>query len=293
MPQIQTILCPIAFTDFSGNTYRYAQSLAGHFKASLFLQHVLYSLPPFDFWYAYPESYEESCRKRRAEAERRLREFVQRHGRQVQPQCFVRDGLIADQILDFADSVSADLIVMGSHGLRGIDRLMLGSMTEGVLRRAKCPVLVARKPTHDGASAAIYEKSVHLKKILVCMDFSGHANRALSIALSIAEAYGADLTLLHVLDNPPRSTDIEAATFEATEKMRQSIPADGCGSCKLKSVVRVGKPHQQIVQFALETRMDLVILGVRGHGSLDSALFGSTAYRVIQLGSCSVLAVHI
>jgi nucleotide-binding universal stress UspA family protein len=59
------------------------------------------------------------------------------------------------------------------------------------------------------------------------------------------------------------------------------------------SMVRIGKPYQQIIQLARETETDLVIMGVRGRGALDMTLFGSTTYRVIQLGSCPVLAVHI
>ena len=57
-------------------------------------------------------------------------------------------------------------------------------------------------------------------------------------------------------------------------------------------MVRIGKPYQQIIQLALEAQSDLVIMGVRGRGALDVALFGSTTYRVIQLGPCPVLAVH-
>jgi nucleotide-binding universal stress UspA family protein len=56
--------------------------------------------------------------------------------------------------------------------------------------------------------------------------------------------------------------------------------------------VRIGKPYQEIIEVASETQTDLAIMGVRGRSSLDSALFGSTTYRVIQLGPCPVLAVH-
>ena len=58
MPQIKSILCPVDFSEFSVNAYEYAQSLAWHYKATLFLQHVLYSLKPFGFWDIYPDSYE-------------------------------------------------------------------------------------------------------------------------------------------------------------------------------------------------------------------------------------------
>ena len=62
---------------------------------------------------------------------------------------------------------------------------------------------------------------------------------------------------------------------------------------KIKTAVRIGKPYQQIIQLALETQADMVAMGVRGRGALDLAVFGSTTYRVMQLGPCPVLAVHV
>jgi nucleotide-binding universal stress UspA family protein len=62
---------------------------------------------------------------------------------------------------------------------------------------------------------------------------------------------------------------------------------------KIKTAVRVGKPYQQIIQLAVEAQIDMVAMGVRGRGALDLAVFGSTTYRVLQLGPCPVLAVHI
>jgi nucleotide-binding universal stress UspA family protein len=60
-----------------------------------------------------------------------------------------------------------------------------------------------------------------------------------------------------------------------------------------KPVVRIGKAYQQIIQLAVESQMDLVIMGVRGRHALDLAVFGSTTYRVVQSGPCPVLVVHI
>jgi universal stress protein A len=114
MPQIKSILCPVDFSEFSVNAYEYAQSLAWHYKAKLFLQHVLYSLRPLDIWNIYPDSYEESCRKERAEVEQQLQEFAKRNARtEIQPQCFVQDGSTPDLILSLAEAQAANLIVMG------------------------------------------------------------------------------------------------------------------------------------------------------------------------------------
>jgi nucleotide-binding universal stress UspA family protein len=294
MPQIESILCPIDFSEFSIDAYAYAESLAWHYKASLFLQHVLYSLKPFGFWNIYSDSYEEICRKSRADVEHQLEEFAKRHTHTViQPQCFAQDGSAADLILSLAEARAVNLLVMGTHGLRGIDRLMLGSVTERVMRRAHCPVLAVRKPAHHAVGSAHDSEPVHLGKMLLCTDFSDHAHHASEYALSMAKEYGAELTLLHVLEDIPGSTDLQSATEQAVKHLEESIVPKAREACSVKVMVRNGKPYRQIIQLALEAQTDLVIMGVRGRGALDAALFGSTTYRVIQLGPCPVLAVHI
>lgn len=81
-------------------------------------------------------------------------------------------------------------------------------------------------------------------------------------------------------------------TEKALKQVDQTIASEADGA-SVKVIVRVGKPYQQIIQLALETETDMVVMGVRGRGALEAALFGSTTYRVIQLGSCPVLAVYI
>ena len=290
MPRLKSILCPIDFSEFSVKAYDYAQSLAWHYKAELLAQHVLYSFPAF-----YTDAaYKEICRKLRTDALRKLREFAKRHARaKIQPQCVVQEGIATDLILSFAEAQAVNLIVMGTHGLRGIDRLMLGSVTERVLRKARCPVLAVRKPAHDFVSPGGDADPINLKRIVLCMDFSDHAHRALNYALSIAREYNAELTLLHVLEHLRGSTDLQSVTAKVTKQLKESVPPGERKSSLVKFLVRIGKPYQQIIELALEAQTDLVIMGVRGRSSLDSALFGSTTYRVIQLGPCPVLAVHI
>ena len=289
MPRLESILCPIDFSEFSVKAYDYAQSLAWHYKAELLVQHVRYSFPAFYI----DASYKEIRRKLRTGALQKLREFAKRQTRtKVQPQCIVQDGNASDKILSFAKTKAVNLIVMGTHGLRGVDRLMLGSVTERVLRKARCPVLVVRKPVHDFVSPGEKADPVNIKRIVLCMDFSKHARRALNHAFSIAREYNAELTLLHVLEHLPGSADLKSETTEATEQLRESAPPRALKPSLVKFLVQVGKPYQQIIEVALEAQTDLVVMGVRGRSSLDSALFGSTAYRVIQLGPCPVLAVH-
>jgi len=289
MPRHKSILCPIDFSEFSVKAYDYAQSLAWHYKAELLVQHVLYSYPAFYI----DESYKVICRKLRTDALRKLTEFAKRQTRtKVQPQCVVQEGNASDNILSFAETKGVNLIVMGTHGLRGVDRLMLGSVTERVLRKARCPVLVVRKTAHDFVSPGENADPINLKRIVLCMDFSDHAHRALNYALSIAREYHAELTLLHVLEHLPGSTDLQSATAKVTKQLKELVSPRARKPSLVKFLVRIGKPYQEIIEVASETQTDLAIMGVRGRSSLDSALFGSTTYRVIQLGPCPVLAVH-
>jgi nucleotide-binding universal stress UspA family protein len=114
----------------------------------------------------------------------------------------------------------------------------------------------------------------------------------LRYAISATAEYDAELTLLHVLEGVPSPAKTEEATAAAAERLDKLIPPQGRQSLTIKTAVRIGKPYPQIIRLALEAQIDLVIMGVRGRGALDLAVFGSTTYRVMQLGSFPVLAVR-
>ena len=294
MPHIERILCPIDFSEFSEKAYDYAQSLAWHYEATLFLQHVIDSLTPLYPYQAYPDAYNEMCRNLRAGAERQLQEFAEKHARHgILPQCKVGDGVATDLILDFADAQAANLIVMGTHGLRGIDHLTLGSVTEKVLRKARCPVLAVRKPAHDLVIPGEEPDLIHLHRILCCTDFSDCSEKAFQDAVSLAAEYKAELTMLHVLETIVDSADIENEMAKAMQSLEKRASPETGNNCTTKAVARIGKAYQQIIELALESQTDLIVMGVRGRHALDLRVFGSTTYRVVQLGPCPVLVTHM
>jgi nucleotide-binding universal stress UspA family protein len=294
MSSIERILCPIDFSESSVLAYSYAESIAWHYKATLLLQHVIFSLTPYYPYHAFPDAYDDVCRTLRADAGQQLQEFAKTHNcRGVQTQCTVQDGDVTDLILEVAGHRAVNLIVMGTHGLRGIDHLALGSVTEKVLRKASCPVLAVCKPAHDFAAQGGVPELVELQRILCCTDFSEHSEQAWDHAVSLAGEYHAELTLLHVLEEMPGSSDIEDEIAKALERLEKQISPWAHKNVVTKPIVRIGKAYQQIIQLALESQTDLVIMGVRGRHALDLAVFGSTTYRVVQSGPCPVLVVHI
>jgi len=293
--EIKMVLCPIDFSEFSVSAYRHALSLAEHYEAKLVAHHIveLWRHPAADFA-ASAGLYEEYSQALRESGKKQLQEFVENHTHdEIQPDLVVQVGVAADSILSIAQLQKADVIVMGTHGRRGFDRLMLGSVTDRVMRTAPCPVLAASKPPHGSVATGKERGHVHhLSRILFCADFSENSERALRYAISATAEYDAELTLLHVLEGVPSPAKTEEATAAAAERLDKVIPPEGRKTLKIKTAVRIGKTCAQIIQFALEAQIDLVTMGVRGRGALDVAVFGSTTYRVMQLGSCPVLAVR-
>jgi nucleotide-binding universal stress UspA family protein len=294
MLEIKLILCPVDFSEFSVRAYRHSLSVAQHYRAKLVALHIveLWRYPSLSF-VPPGTAYDETCQALCKKGEQKLQELVRSNTLgKTPPELAVELGDAADTILSVAARLRADAIVMGTHGRRGYDRLMLGSVAERVMRNAPCPVLVVNKPPDDLSAASNEVDQEHrLHRILFCTDFSENSERALNYAISAATEYDAELTLMHVLEEKPANTDQAiAATRQQLERL---IRAEVLKTLNNRFAVRVGKPYEQIIQFATDAHPDIIAMGVRGRGSLDLAVFGSTTYRVIQLGPCPVLAVRI
>src|SRR6266850_7135906 len=228
--KIKLILCPIDFSEFSVSAYQHALSVAEHYQAKLVAQHIveLWRHLEADF-VASAGLYEEYSQALRESGKKQLREFVENHTHdEIQPELVVQIGLAADSILSFAQLQKPDVIVMGTHGRRGFDRLMLGSVTDRVMRSAPCPVLAASKPPHGSVAAGKERGHIHhLSRILFCADFSENSGRVLKYAISATAEYDAELTLLHVLEAVPSPAKTEEAMAVAAERLEKLIPPEG------------------------------------------------------------------
>ena len=291
--RVDRILCPVDFSDASAEAYRYAQSIACHYSAKLILQHVVELWQhPSCYYQTELEYYEQFRETLVTNAQDQLRQFADLSCG-IQLECIVEESMAPDAILCAARSRLINLIIMGTHGRRGFDHLMLGSVTERVLRHAPCPVLaVARKRPDQSAKSPAVE-STDVRRILCCVDFSQHSQRALQHAISVARAYGAHLTMLHVLENISDSAETVKETDAAMDKLQQWVAPSALDPACVHLEVRLGKPYREILDLAAETQSDLIVTGVRGRNSLDLAVFGSTTYRVIQIHPGPVLTVPI
>src|SRR6267143_5911044 len=229
MLEIKLILCPIDFSEFSVSAESLKLKLAEHYRAKLVAQHVV------ELWrYPYAEyaaslgDYERFSQALREGGKEQLRKFVKNHTHdKIQPELVVQQGIAPDSILSFAQAEKADVIVMGTHGRRGFDRLMLGSVTDRVMRRAPCPVLAVGKASPDSMAADEERHHPrHLSRILFCTDFSDNSERALNYALSARAEYDAELTMLHVLEEVSPPAKKEQAIATAKDELEKLIPSE-------------------------------------------------------------------
>ena len=212
-------------------------------------------------------------------------------------------GQPASHILQRANSLPADLIVMGTHGTSGFVHLVLGSVTEKVLRKASCPVLTVPPRAHATSR-------LPFRRLLCAMDFSDSSLTALQYALSVAQESNAGLTLLHVIEWPwlePPPPPIEelppAQAFALAEyrrycehsamaRLKSLVPDLVPASRPIATRISHGKPYVEILRVAAEDQIDLIVIGVHGRNPLDLGLFGSTTNQVVRRATCPVLTLR-
>ena len=289
---LKSILCPVDFSDFSAAAYQYALSLAGYYKAKIVALHIVELWKyPFADYAAQEADYAKFSRALCEGGEVQLQRFVKQYSAGgLQPELVVRQGNAPRCILSVAEKENMEVIVMGTHGRRGFDRLVLGSTTDRVIRKAACPVLVASDCSHNSLNAGPDGRH-RLSRILYCTDFSNNSAQARSYAISVAAEYGAELVLLHVVESPSDPARTEEIA-ERTQELDKLVSETERKNLNLRSVVRFGKAYEEIVRYAIEAQANLIVMTARGGDAVDRAVFGSTTYRVIQLGPCPVLAIH-
>ena len=295
MVRIDRILCAVDFSDFSRDALRHGVVFAKWYSAQLTVLHVYQPLgavrglpgeallPPIA-----PD-----------EMAAELRRFCAPHLASLEPSAefSVREGNPAQEIRQEAERLSADLLILGTHGKSGFQRLFLGSVTEKVLRSTRVPVLIIPPPVKQPDAPAY-------KTILCPLDFSEASTRALEYALSMAKEANARVILLHVVEDLLAHADMETLGHlsltdyyrhveqDAVTRLERMIPRDaGARPTPEPRVVR-GRAYRQIVELVAAEHVDLVVMGVRGRGTFDRLFFGSTTDHVIKEVGCPVLTLH-
>jgi nucleotide-binding universal stress UspA family protein len=292
MVDITCILCPVDFSESSQRALRHAAAIAEWYESRIVALHVMHPvlLPEAPMLYARPP--EAVFVDLRSRLEQQLRDWLEpATSTGLKTEAVVDEGVPTTCILDRATSLSADLIVTGTHGRSGFDRFMLGSVAEKVLRKATCPVLTVPPSSHS-------ETKLPYKRLLCPVDFSESSLGALRHALSIAKESDAHVTVLHALDWPRDEELVEQLnspefrrTLEARAHARLTalVTDEARTWCEPETRVCYGKPYRLILETAEREASDLIVMGVRGRNPLDLSMFGSTTNHVVRRAPCPVL----
>jgi nucleotide-binding universal stress UspA family protein len=298
MKKLKKILFPTDFSRCAEQALAHALYLAQTYEAELHVLHANVALEyaPHDAARLFPKPEEVTAR---------LRELAQGHMTTVLSahvtnhlrikQVYEQGMSTAPVILTYAAENDVDLIVMGTHGRRGLGHLFLGSVAEEIVRMAACPVLTIRE-----RKEAIPVEAV--ARILVPVDFSEHARKALQQAKALAEGYGARLQLLHVVEDLRYPSFYMAERFayfdirpEIATRARQELEqflreTEGPHVAADLHVLEGGAAHE-IVKFAETNKTDLIVIATHGFTGLEHFLMGSVAENVVRRAPCPVMTV--
>jgi nucleotide-binding universal stress UspA family protein len=295
MTTVSRIVCATDFSPASEAAWDEARLLGKLFDAEIVLVHAIQPPPIVPIEGYIPAGvYEDLLASAQREAEQgfdRLLGSVAGSGLKVRIR--QEDGPPALQVLHTVAEESADLLITGTHGRTGFERLILGSVADRLIRQAPCPVLTARTGLPGGPRREI-------RRIAYATDFSPTARAAWSWVAAIAAAARAEVDLVHVTFHPVADRHMSAETIgrmatllheqgrmEAERFLAQStLPRD-----RVHVRLVQGVAGEQIVRRAQEHAADLIVMGTHGWSGVVRWMLGSVAHHVIQTAPCPVLTV--
>ncbi|MFC4408299.1 universal stress protein [Haloarchaeobius iranensis] len=203
----------------------------------------------------------------------------------------VRTGVPYEVILEYVDEAGIDLVVMGTHGRTGVERYLLGSVTEKVLRRSDVPVLTIRD-AEDGSVHYPYES------VLVPTDGSAAAGAAADVGLDLATRYGSELHVVSIVDALSMGVDVrsELMTDALEASAREAVDgiAERAGGAVggVETAVAYGSPYKKLRRYVEENDVDLVVMGTHGRTGLERYLLGSVTEKLVRTSPVPVLTVR-
>jgi len=286
---LKNILFATDFSPCSDAALPYALSLARRYGAKLYAAHAItpdvYPWVPPQSWQSIAEVVEREAQQ----GAKRLEEEL--HG--IPHELAFREGDDIWEVLsDVIEKNVIDLLVIGTRGRTGVQKLLLGSIAEEIFRQAPCPVLTVG-PNVSANLAGIVE----LHDILYATDFSRESLAAAAYAVSLAQEHRAQLALVHVVEHADaaslKNPDLSAASL--LHRLHVLVPPEADLSCHPKCLVEYGLPGDRILEHAKKRHADLIVLGVRSaEGRLGAAtrLARATAHKIVSQATCPVLTVR-
>jgi nucleotide-binding universal stress UspA family protein len=273
------ILVASDLTDASTNAVGYARAIAKHYGSHLLLAHVSDPAAPI----AIPEGgwIQETANQ--------IEEQMQTEGAALRAEGLAADavttyGSVRQEIEALADEYGSDLIVLGTHGRRGLKRFLFGSEAEGLARRTVRPVLTvgpAVPPAPQGAWSP--------RNILCATSLNPQAAQVVAYAYRLAKGLGAAFELLSV-DDPKHPADRDLTWNSFEEALAEELPEE-LGRSQIRSLLSGKSPAENIVDVAKALRSDLIVMGARTVHFATTHIAAGILAQVLADAPCPVLTI--
>ncbi len=286
--QLKNILFTTDFSAAAAAALPYAGALAKRFGARLFALHVrtpvINPMTPPEGWPA--------LERAAAEEERERKETLRNALPGMETTVLIEEGDIDAHLPATVKKEHIDLIVLGTRGRTGVGKLMLGSGAEEILRTAECPVLTVG-PQAPGIPAKYGE----FTRILYATSFGFENPAAAAYAISLAQEFQSELTLLHVLPDPQVGEFVVPQDLLEASKRRLAhlMPPEAEMWCVPEVCVERGDVAEKILDVAKRKNADLIVLGIHQPAGVPGAathLPIATAHKVVSHAHCPVLTVR-
>ncbi|MBM3774468.1 MAG: universal stress protein [Acidobacteria bacterium] len=279
---IGKILAPVAFSEECRGAVRQAAMLACRFGSKLTLVHVLEPVTyAFSGWEA-PFQVADLTQQREADTRQRLDSFFTAELGGAAAEKVILEGDPATEIVSLAHGEKMDLIVMPTRGYGPFRRMLLGSVTAKVLHDASCPVW-----TGVHMEEAVGAEQAPIRRVACAVDLGPQTRAALGWAAGMAQAWAADLTILHALTVDPESESRQALTELARDQISEHQRALGT---QAEVYIEFGRLPDAVTLPAGRIAADLLVIG-RGHGSGAAGRLPTHAYTIIRESPCPVVSV--
>jgi nucleotide-binding universal stress UspA family protein len=281
---VEKILFASDFSESSTKALAYAKKLAHHFESVVTAVHVVdlsVATQSTDATVGMP------LRELREHGEKGIRQV--RH--ELRQSGIMEKGMVltassaAAGIIEFAQEMSPDMIVLGTRGKGNLDRFILGSTSEDVLRHVTCPVLTI------GPGCEIPKgNDISWSRILYATDFTPDTSHAALFALSLAREDKAKVTLCHII--PERMGDCAASLRDTfLDELNDIVPEEVRDWCSPEYVVEQGAAAASILKLARDTNADLIVLGIRPAIHLKTHAPAGVTYKILAGAGCPVLTI--
>jgi nucleotide-binding universal stress UspA family protein len=194
-----------------------------------------------------------------------------------------------DVVPDLANKNEPSIIVLGTHGGGRLERGIIGSVAEKILRSTRWPALTVGPHVQ-----LLSSQTFPFERILFATDFTVTAANAAIYAVTFAEVFGAKIDVLNVITNdaiehPDRLSDLQTRFFSALDSL---VPQSAKEFCDPRTFVDVGNAHDRILEHIKEQAIDLLVLGIRKSSHLSMEMRTSGAFRIIVDAACPVLTIR-